>query len=384
MKIQRQAIGILAVIALLFAFTACKDGDDGNKGNENKKPTSDITDITAIYYAGPTIYPTTPLNDLKADLTVTATRDNGTTTEVDAADYTLSVSDGALVEGINIVTVSYKEKTTTFAVVVSTPEKPVKSISAEYTQGNIVVYPATPLNSLKPGLTVTVTYEDDTTGTLFAADYTLSGTLIVGTSTVIVEYQGKSDTFTVTVSTPLAAGVLFSLSEWLKDPPPNFASSNSPRPLAKSGTTCIPSFVVENDVNVAIKIPARHVSEPWHGLNLWINDSGGGSSNHGFALNLDCVTNIYEMTVEGYIIDAPPEGLVIQVTDELDTIFKVSSDPLPAGETFTIVFDIPEDARAQGPDYGNPNTQIRIRADLVNYVNEFAVTGIVIKDKGPR
>ena len=72
------------------------------------------------------------------------------------------------------------------------------SISAVYTQGNTVVYPNTPLDNLKNNLTVTVSYSDGSS--VITTDYTLSGTLSVGTSTVTVTYADKTTTFDVIVS----------------------------------------------------------------------------------------------------------------------------------------------------------------------------------------
>jgi hypothetical protein len=75
----------------------------------------------------------------------------------------------------------------------------LSSISAVYTQSG-TVYPDTSLDSLKTDLVVTATYSDSSTQTVPAADYTLSGTLTAGTSTITVSYGGKTDTFTVNVS----------------------------------------------------------------------------------------------------------------------------------------------------------------------------------------
>ena len=76
--------------------------------------------------------------------------------------------------------------------------KTLSSISAVYTQGNTVVYPSTSLDSLKSNLVVTANYSDDSTNNV--TDYTLSGALTVGTSTITVTYNGKTTTFDVTVS----------------------------------------------------------------------------------------------------------------------------------------------------------------------------------------
>jgi uncharacterized protein YjdB len=73
------------------------------------------------------------------------------------------------------------------------------SISAVYTQsGTVTIY--TPLNDLKTDLVVTAYYDDNTSEVVPAADYTLSGTLTAGTSTITVTYGDKTDTFTVSVT----------------------------------------------------------------------------------------------------------------------------------------------------------------------------------------
>lgn len=78
------------------------------------------------------------------------------------------------------------------------PPASLVSISAVFTQGDNVVTPSDSLDSLKPMLTVTALYDDQTTDTI--TNYTLSGTLAEGTSTITVSYGGKTTTFTVEVS----------------------------------------------------------------------------------------------------------------------------------------------------------------------------------------
>lgn len=81
----------------------------------------------------------------------------------------------------------------------------VTSITAVFTQGSAIIYDMDSLDTLKQYLTVTATYSDSTTAVV--TDYTLSGTLEVGTSTITVSYGGKTDTFSVTVTaTPFEYG----------------------------------------------------------------------------------------------------------------------------------------------------------------------------------
>ena len=77
------------------------------------------------------------------------------------------------------------------------PPAELVSISAVYTQSG-AVYATDTLDSLRSDLVVTAHMSDSTTMTV--TDYTLSGTLTVGTSTITVSYGGKTTTFNVTVS----------------------------------------------------------------------------------------------------------------------------------------------------------------------------------------
>ena len=88
------------------------------------------------------------------------------------------------------------------------PPAELVRISAVYTQSG-TVYPTTSLDSLKSDLVVKAHYSDGSAVTLSSSDYTLSGTLSVGTSTVAVSYSGKNTSFTVTVT---AAPTLSSIS----------------------------------------------------------------------------------------------------------------------------------------------------------------------------
>lgn len=77
------------------------------------------------------------------------------------------------------------------------PPATLSYITCVYTQSG-TVYDTDSLNSLKSDLVVTAHYSDGTTGVV--TNYTLSGTLVVGTSTITVTYGGKTTTFMVTVT----------------------------------------------------------------------------------------------------------------------------------------------------------------------------------------
>ena len=81
------------------------------------------------------------------------------------------------------------------------PPAELVRITAVYTQTS-TVFPDTSLDDLKDDLVVTAHYSDSTTEAVPSADYTLSGTLTAGTSTITVTYEDKTTTFNVTVSEP--------------------------------------------------------------------------------------------------------------------------------------------------------------------------------------
>lgn len=155
-----------------------------------------VTSISAVLNAsGHTFYVGDPVDDIKPYLTVTATYSDSSTTTVPSGSYTLS---GTLSQvGANTITVSYESVTTTVSVTCAAAE--LSYISAVYTQSG-TVYTTDTLDSLKADLVVTAHYSDSTTSTVASTDYTLSGTLTEGTSTITVSYEGKTTTFSVTVS----------------------------------------------------------------------------------------------------------------------------------------------------------------------------------------
>lgn len=156
-------------------------------------PPAELASISAVYTQSGTVYTTDTLDSLKTNLVVTAHYTDSTTETV--TTYTLS---GTLTEGTSAITVSYGGKTTTFNVTVTAPAT-LSSITAVYTQSG-TVYDTDSLDSLKSDLVVTATYSDSSTATVASTDYTLSGTLTAGTSTITVSYGGKTTSFNVTVT----------------------------------------------------------------------------------------------------------------------------------------------------------------------------------------
>ena len=79
-----------------------------------------------------------------------------------------------------------------------------QSISAVFTPGGNTFVAGMSLNELRPYLNVTVTYSDDST--VNVTNYTLTGTLAIGTNTVTVTYGNISTTFTVTIASLVPYG----------------------------------------------------------------------------------------------------------------------------------------------------------------------------------
>lgn len=119
--------------------------------------------------------------------------------------YTLIGATASVTMGGNTVTGAYSNGTISITnvtgdivITVTAVARTVSSISAVFSQGSNVVYTTDSLNSLKPYLVVTANYSDG--GSETVSDYTLSGTLTAGTSTITVSYGGMTTTFDVTVT----------------------------------------------------------------------------------------------------------------------------------------------------------------------------------------
>ena len=140
-------------------------------------------------------------NDVPQAITATTVPSGATVTWSSSNNSVATVSDG-IVTGVSngscVITAYAGELFATCDVTVAGFSELV-SISAVYTQSG-EVYTTDSLDSLKADLVVTATYSDSSTATIPSTDYTLSGTLTVGTSTITVVYGGKTDSFNVTVS----------------------------------------------------------------------------------------------------------------------------------------------------------------------------------------
>ena len=106
------------------------------------------------------------------------------------------------------------------------PPANLVSISAVFNQGSAVIYDTDSLGTLKQYLTVTANMDDGTSQTV--SNYTLSGTLTEGMSTITVSYGGKTDDFVVSVTEYPSYSITYDLT--------NFTSSNTASKVAMGGS----------------------------------------------------------------------------------------------------------------------------------------------------
>lgn len=89
----------------------------------------------------------------------------------------------------------------------------LSSVSAVYSGGTVPT--STALDDLKADLVVTAHWSDQSTSTVGADYYTLSGTLVEGTSTITVTYLGKTTTFNVTATASIYPLTLTDASDYV-------------------------------------------------------------------------------------------------------------------------------------------------------------------------
>lgn len=146
-----------------------------------------------------------------SQLVATTTPAGGTVTWASSDTSVATASSSGLVTGVGngscTITASCGGKNATCSVTVSGFAS-LTGITATYTQSG-TVYNTDTLDSLKSDLVVTASYSDSTTRTLSDSDYTLSGTLTVGTSTITVAYSGETTTFNATVTDSSAIQVTY-------------------------------------------------------------------------------------------------------------------------------------------------------------------------------
>lgn len=190
--------------------------------------------------------------------------DSYTTTLTASTNYTLNTVTVTM-GGVDITSTSYSSGTVSIPsvngniVITATAVLAAQSITATYTQSG-TVYDTDSLDSLKADLVVTANYSGGTSETVPASDYTLSGTLTVGTSTVTVNYAGLTATFTVTVTAePIdTSPVITDTDKYL---------NNSGIPSSGTGCCCTDYYTMKGS-SVTVYVPYTEETSPRTSINL--------------------------------------------------------------------------------------------------------------------
>lgn len=236
-----------------------------------------VKSISAVFNQGANkIYDTDDFEtEIKKYLTVTATMSDDSTQTLPSSAYGVNTT---YLEGASTgnAQVTYNTKTSEWFSFNVTEW--LTSITAVYTQSG-TVYDTDSLDSLKSDLIVTANYEDGTSATV--SDYTLSGTLAEGTSTITVTYGGKTTTFSVVVQGEIPGE--YQKVEW----------------VGVENTTQTPTAYVETGIvfNTGDTIHAE--MKPFNQIGSWDSPFGTYDSSGGFEVYYQNATTIKIDNVAG-------------------------------------------------------------------------------------
>ena len=217
-----------------------------------------------------------------SQLVATTTPTGGAVTWASSDTSVATVSSNGLVTGIGngtaTITASCGDKKATCSVTVS-GFATLTGITATYTQSG-TVYNTDTLDSLKSDLVVTAAYSDSTTRTLSDSDYTLSGTLEVGTSAITVSYGGETTTFNVTVSDSTVITPTYTQG--------NFSTGTSDTNRVSAVIT--QPIHLDDDEVLVITIPSGYSLFPYK-INANSNSSLAGTASGSNTLYSYCVSD---------------------------------------------------------------------------------------------
>jgi hypothetical protein len=217
--------------------------------------------------------------------------DSYTTTLTASTNYTLN-SVSVTMGGVDITSTSYSSGTVSIPsvtgniTITATAVLAAQSITAVYTQSG-TVYDTDTLDSLKPDLVVTANYSGGTSETVPASDYTLSGTLAVGTSTITVTYAGLTTTFSVTVSHMDNSIISWDFTQSLTDSKQGLVATlggtatrdSSGLDISSASAYAVLGKFLAVDQSYEIDIADMDASS-WTNTNgrlfIWYNSNGGG------------------------------------------------------------------------------------------------------------
>ena len=228
MKNKKQLTFLSVLLTSMMMLGACNLENSGQESSNVAPNTSSVQSssedgsssssaavvtLVSISVTAPTkvAYLTTDTALDLAGMVVTANYSDNTH-EAIAQGYNVSTVDFST-PGEKTVTVTYEGKTDSFKITVASPVPAVTLVSITVTAPTKVAYLTTDTALDLIGMVVTANYSDNTHEAI-AQGYNV-GTVdfsTPGEKTVTVTYQGKTDSFTITVSSPAPVVTLVSIS----------------------------------------------------------------------------------------------------------------------------------------------------------------------------
>ena len=138
-------------------------------------------------------------------MVVTATYNDGTSFPVTDYDY----SPKTLTKGTTVVTISFRDKTTTVGVTVR--EKVLESIAVDASKAKTTYVVGQTFSA--DNLVVTATYDNGTTATVTGYEVSTPDMTKTGKQTVTVTYQGKTATYEIEISAKALTGIALDLNK---------------------------------------------------------------------------------------------------------------------------------------------------------------------------
>lgn len=300
-----------------------------------------------------------------------------TATITASAGYTLSGATATITMGGNILTgvfsngtISIPSVTGDLVITVVASAITVSSISAVYTQSG-TVYDTDTLNSLKDDLVVTAYYSDSSTQTVPAADYTLSGTLTVGTSTITVSYSGKNTTFNVTVTSAVPS--LYTRMNYIENPN---QTVNAP----KVNTGVIPSTTGDLEVDIEFMMTSTSsatTSDPYK--YIFAINVGTGTATTGACIGV-APDNYSVLAFNGASAIIAPNG----TTSVLNERMNISATFTPTGSSITDG-TLSDSKTGTGRNHGQPIYLFGLKElnnAKMNYFMIGRIYGCIVRDNG--
>ena len=228
MKNKKQLTFLSVLLTSMMMLGACNPASPGQNsssvapdtssaqsssedGSSSSSPT--VATLVSISVTAPTkvAYLTTDTSLDLAGMVVTANYSDSTSKAI-AQGYNVSTVDFST-PGEKTVTVTYEGKTDSFKITVASPTPAVTLVSITVTAPTKVAYLTTDTALDLTGLVVTANYSDNT-HTPITQGYDVSRVdfSTPGEKTVTVTYQGKTDSFKITVTSPAPAVTLVSIS----------------------------------------------------------------------------------------------------------------------------------------------------------------------------